>query len=245
MLRKFHTQTGVFNVFITDTAFVECFSKGQAWEKDIIDKFCSIVPEKGTILDIGGHIGTHAIPYSLKRPDASVITFEPQKSIRDILERNRDENNAKNLKIMPYGVGHTNRHVHLANDFASDGYSKNIQVSYTSKIPVNFGGLGITNDPAGERIEIRSLDSLNLTDVIYIKIDVEGAETLVVYGAQETIRICKPILLIEQSDKNLTHLYENDFPDLKTFSALGFLTSIGYSRTDLGRCNYLYTYDGN
>ncbi|MGE5270682.1 MAG: FkbM family methyltransferase [Thiohalocapsa sp.] len=42
------------------------------------------------------------------------------------------------------------------------------------------------------------LDSLGLEDVDFIKIDVEGWELDVVKGAEDTIRRCHPVILIEQ-----------------------------------------------
>ena len=241
MIKRFTTSTGIFNVLNTDEAFFRCFSNGDTWEKDLLDKVLQYIPDSGTILDIGGHIGTHAIPYSLARPNARVITFEPQRKIREILESNKVVNNAHNLSVMSYGVGHANTWVHLANDFTSDGYSKDIKVNYSGHHNVNFGGIGITNDLQGEQIELRTVDSMDFKDVTYMKIDVEGAETLVVYGARDTIQKYRPNLLIEQSDKNLVSLYTDHTTELKTFDSVAFLHSLGYTRTDLGNCNYFYT----
>lgn len=241
MIQRFQTPNGVFHVLKTDTAFVRIFSVGLAWEYDLIKKVLGHVPESGTILDIGGHIGTHAIPYALNRPRAKVISFEPQRRIRELLESNKVANNASSLEIKSFGIGHTESFVHLAADFTSDGYSKDITVNYDGHHSVNFGGLGITNDPRGEKVEIRTVDSLGLTDVIYMKIDVEGAETLAIFGAQNTIKLCHPVLLIEQSDKNLTNYYIDSCPALKDFCVSTFLSSLGYKKQDLGDANYLYT----
>ena len=52
--------------------------------------------------------------------------------------------------------------------------------------------------PIVENIEIRTLDSFDLTDVDFIKIDVEGFELPVVQGAEETICRCKPHMVVEQ-----------------------------------------------
>jgi len=240
MLKQYKTTNGIFNVLSSDIAFECCFQNGSTWDDALIKHVLSFIPEEGIILDIGGHIGTHAIPYSLRRPTSKIISFEPQTRIRKLLELNKYENNVDNLEIMPYGLGHTTMSVNLAHDFISDGYPKEITVDYEATHDMNFGGLGITNDPRGEQIEIRTVDSLGLQNITYMKIDVEGAETLVVYGAQNTIRLCKPVLMIEQSDKNLTPLYENTFPELKNFSVTEFLNSLGYIKTDLGDANYLY-----
>ena len=51
--------------------------------------------------------------------------------------------------------------------------------------------------PGGETVQMISLDSLQLSDVSVMKIDVEGAEDRVIEGARETIQSCKPTIIIE------------------------------------------------
>lgn len=241
MIRQWNTSNGIFRALESDSAFHSEFSKGNSWDQKLIDCICSYIPNTGTIIDVGGHIGTHAIPYSKRNPNAVVYTFEPQSYIRNILEQNKILNSADNLTILPFGAGHCERKVHLANDFRSDGYSIEQTVDYTSQTPSNYGGLGITNDPKGEEIHLKTIDSFGFENVTYIKIDIEGGETLAVYGARNTIQTYRPILLIEQSDKNVTPIYISDCPELSAFSVTDYLLSLGYRRVDLGQSNYLYS----
>ena len=238
--QRFQTPLGTFYVLPNDEAFYACLSKGVAWEASLLSNLLPHIPNRGTILDVGGHIGTHAIPYSVQKPNAQIYSFEPQKHMRFLLQTNKEANKATNLTIFPYGLGHMNTTKRLAFDFTSDGYRKDLTLDYTSPQPQNFGGIGITNDPRGEEIQIRSLDTLHISDVSFMKIDVEGAEKLVVYGAQDTIQLYKPTLLIEQSDKDVSPLYTDECPDLKEFSIQEFLQSLGYQRQPMGDANYLY-----
>ena len=239
-VHQFTTPHGIFRVLQSDCAFYECMSKGEAWDANLIRDICAYLPNRGTILDIGGHIGTHAIPYAKHCPRAKIYTFEPQSHIRSLLWENMQLNGITNLFILPHGAGHVERTVRMANDFTSDGYSPDLVVDYTSNRPANFGGLGITNDPRGEEIQLKTIDSMSFLDVTYMKIDIEGAETLAVYGARQTIERWRPILFIEQSDKNVTPLYVVDCPELATFSVTDYLYSLGYTQIDMGQSNYLY-----
>ena len=47
------------------------------------------------------------------------------------------------------------------------------------------------------RVHIKTLDSYALTDIDFIKIDVDGYEDLLVKGAKETIANNKPVINIE------------------------------------------------
>ncbi len=68
-------------------------------------------------------------------------------------------------------------------------------------------------------IEARTLDSFAFDDVDFIKIDVEGHERNVLTGAGETIRRCRPTLLVEIEQRH------NDEPFA---DRLSFFESFGY-----------------
>jgi FkbM family methyltransferase len=52
------------------------------------------------------------------------------------------------------------------------------------------------------RVPMCRLDDLSINNVGFIKIDVEGHEESVVIGAEQTIRRCRPILLIEAENRH-------------------------------------------
>ena len=53
--------------------------------------------------------------------------------------------------------------------------------------------------------EIRTLDSFNLKQVDYIKVDAEGYEYNIVQGAKETIQRCRPFVHLEMKSKRMRH----------------------------------------
>ena len=228
---KYRNEIGTFYSFKTDCAFHHCLSRGNVWDAEILNSVVDFIPNEGTILDIGSHIGSHSIFYAKKRHRCTIHAYEPQTQIRKLLELNVQENNFSNIIVHDFGL-----------DFKSDGYPAHLRVDYNSTDGANFGGLGITNDPSGEKIVIKTVDSQKLDNVKYIKIDVEGAEDLVVYGARETIEKYHPVLFIEQSTKNLKHLYVQDNKDLETFNTTAYLLSLGYKRVAFNDENYLYVY---
>lgn len=52
--------------------------------------------------------------------------------------------------------------------------------------------------------QLYSLDSFNINDVDYIKIDVDGFEKRILQGAKNTIDRYKPIIVLEQTDSDTT-----------------------------------------
>ena len=53
------------------------------------------------------------------------------------------------------------------------------------------------SDDVGERIELRTLDSLQLPTIAFIKIDIELHEIYCLRGSRETIQRCRPIIVTE------------------------------------------------
>lgn len=70
-------------------------------------------------------------------------------------------------------------------------------------------------------VEQRTLDSFGLVKVDFIKIDVEGWEHNVVKGGVETIRRCKPVMIVEQKPNNA------ELHGLKQFGAVNLLKKWG------------------
>jgi len=70
-----------------------------------------------------------------------------------------------------------------------------------------WGSLDDANCPDAENlieieVQIDRLDSFNLEDISFIKIDVEGHEVEVIEGATVTIRKYRPNILVEIKDQN-------------------------------------------
>lgn len=127
------------------------------------------------IVDIGAHTGHHTIPYATLNPDANIYSFEPQKNMYDLLEVNVFNNKEKceNVQIFNLAVG--NEH-------------KKINITSGSSAYIGEGD---------EIVNMIKLDSLNLKGCDYMKIDVEGAEPLVLEGAINTIKKFRPIICYE------------------------------------------------
>jgi hypothetical protein len=77
------------------------------------------------------------------------------------------------------------------------GAGKDIAELTQAQGKVNYGGMSLGHD--GELTVARTIDSLGLGNVSFIKIDVQGAERLVIYGARETIKRCLPVVNYEDA----------------------------------------------
>lgn len=132
------------------------------------------------ILEAGPYIGDLTLP--LSQIVGKIYAFEPQVAIREILLENLEMNGIRNVEVFPYAIGHENG--------TANYYSEPKEQIHS------YGGnqLGI---PDGDMVaEMRSLDSLGLRPD-FIKADIEGMETQLLLGGQQTLSETRCPLFME------------------------------------------------
>ena len=138
-------------------------------------------------LDIGSNIGQWTRP--LSRKFESVVCFEPNPNFRECFKKNINENN---VLLWPVGL--------------SDKEHKAKQ---------GFNSTVLRNEEGD--IDCRTLDSFALTNVDFVKIDVDGFEIPLLNGAKETLIKNNPVINIEmKKDKrsNIAQQCEHILQDL-------------------------------
>lgn len=193
-----------FYCYINDTVITNNIKAGIPWEKFMHQYFKKYSDKNKIALDIGSNIGTHTI--YLSDYFKEVYAFEPQKNIFKILELNVKLNNSTNIITHNFGLGDVNKNEKME--------------SYDVNSLVNQGAIGIdkTGNSNGETINIKILDEMNLDNIKFIKIDVEGYEYNVLKGAKKTIEKSRPIIIIEINYKSI-----KDY-----FNILNFFNEINY-----------------
>ena len=188
------TPNGAFEVDPEDIYIASHMTSGQVFESHIINGTIKPYIEKSKyVVDVGANIGCHAVSYANFNPECQVWAFEPQEKLFNILSRNIIRNNLSDrVHAFKCGLGHTETPTTMASlDKVFDARRRGF----------NKGGLGIGD--GGEAIDIKTLDSLNLPGLDFMKIDVEGAEGLVIQGARETIKKFKPVIFFEHNDATI------------------------------------------
>ena len=145
-------------------------------------------------IDIGANVGLWSC--DLVKSFEHVIAFEPVKDFRICFERNV---RAANYTLYEYALGKEETFINMNIVKGNTGHSHVDPVTY---------GRG--------KIPMKTLDSFNLENVDLIKIDVEGFEEQILYGARTTIEKNLPILVIEQQK----HEYQNDMESLPSIKLL-------------------------
>jgi len=219
------TPNGILETDPTDIYIHSNMLNNRVYEHDLINQVIKPYIEKAKyVIDVGANIGCHSISYGRFNPDVTIWAFEPQKKLFDILNRNVSINKLKNINTFDFGVGHKEMNCTM---------SSLDKVFDTSRNGHNKGGLGIGH--GGESIVVKTLDSLELPGLDFMKIDVEGAESLVLQGAEQTIRKYKPVVLFE-------HNYQ--FIDPKSVD-LDHIYSPFYVLANMGYTTFKHIENGN
>lgn len=138
-----------------------------------------------TVVEVGSNIGAHTVSMARACAPAPLYAFEPQQRIFQILCANLALNDVGNVIALPEACGE------------AEGHAMIPPINYGAA--GNFGGVSLAPDGAGagQRVRVRTLDSLSLPSLGLLKVDVEGFEPQVLRGARETILRCRPVLYVE------------------------------------------------
>lgn len=149
-------------------------------------QFCG--PDK-IMLDIGAHTGTYAL--SLASKSKLVYAFEPQKMTFYALCGGVALSNHQNVMCCNFGLGSEDQvGENILNIVSNDGGGSSLHVPESGSVLRE------------ETICIKTLDSMGLKDIGFIKMDVEDNELFVLEGGRETLKQSGfPPILFECNDK--------------------------------------------
>ena len=165
-------------------------------------------------IDCGANIGILSIEWARFMTGwGRVISFEAQAKLFYAFAGNIVLNNCLNIDAYHAAIGN------------KTGVMAIPEPNYL--VPSSYGSLDLEERPnnmdIGQKIDyskttnvdLKTIDSLNLDRVDFIKIDVEGMEKAVLEGAKNTIEKLKPIIFVEVLKSNPDEIHN-------TLSALGY-----------------------
>jgi FkbM family methyltransferase len=215
-------------MFIPEARVAKDYFNTGFYERGYIDWVCAnFCNSDKNIIDIGAHIGWYTVDMALK--SNHVYSFECSPKSFNYLCANIALNNL-DYKVTKYNCA-------LSNE---DGITK-----YYIRDPKDGGGNGISkfeydnihNTPSID-VPKKTLDSFGLTNINFIKIDVEGHEKEVLEGSIMTIiNNNYPKILFESWDENQE---ANGYPAIKLKHELfEFIKNLGYKIIKLGQDMYI------
>lgn len=144
-----------------------------------------------TVYDVGANLGYFALSLSKQvGPSGKVAAFEPVSENLRLLRENIKDNQLKNIEVFDVAVsdGDGEARIRIPKNLAMASLVWHTQNSACIQQPTRT--IAIDDLVQAGRLALPT----------FVKIDVEGAEALVVRGMHRTIAGAKPVLFIECSD---------------------------------------------
>jgi FkbM family methyltransferase len=163
-------------------------------------------------VDIGAHVGIFSCDFAQRFE--RVVAFEPMPSTRECLLRNVPGN----VDVKPFACGSHPGKVRMERSTKNSGGSRIIAADAMVDSLIE--------------VEVVTLDSFGFEAVDLIKLDVEGFEPEAILGAEQTMRRCMPVVIVEEK------LKPGNFDHVKRASEL--LLSFGYSKGELVGADRIY-----
>jgi FkbM family methyltransferase len=185
-----------------DTYFESWLRKDGDYQRKHREHSLSFVKHFRTAIDVGAHVGFWS--KSLADRFNKLYAWEPIQEHRDCWKKNVT---AKNATIFFSALSNV------------QGYS-------TIKLPgittANAKLNGISEEKINSTdVTLSTLDSyINLQDIDYIKIDVEGYELKVIEGARQTILKHRPVITLEQKNGSVDY-------GIERYAAVDYLKEMG------------------
>lgn len=198
MFRTLATFFGPMVAIETDIRIAEVVKRLGHWEftstLEILDVYQRCCDRSGHMLDIGCNIGAWTLPLARRYDHNKVLSFDCQPMIVECVQQTVELNNLTNVQVDCCAV--------------SDVVGTQTYNLIDYKWGANFGSYEFETPYAGsdfngkilsetETIATKTIDSLDLNDVVFIKLDIEGMEYKALKGAEDTIKQCRPFITFE------------------------------------------------
>jgi len=215
-------------VHTDDKSIVPYLLLDNAWEKYKTDLFIKEVSRGMIIVDVGANIGYYTlIAANLVGPEGAVYAFEPEPTNYDLL--------CKNIKVNGYtNITAINKAVSNKTGKAILYYEKEriVNPSFSKSNVLSVGDANKKRNVGALEVETVSMDEyfekalIDLSNINVIKVDVEGAEGLMIDGSEMILMNDNLTLFLEFWPEGLKKLGSDPLKLVQKLKKYGFKASL-------------------
>lgn len=192
--------------------WLTCFGSYEKNETEIVRKLVNMLPDDAVIFDIGANVGWYSLMLTKCFKGVKVYSFEPAPENFVRLQRNFQLNGLDNKGLINKGLYNTQGEIDFHFNPERTGAS-----SIRDILGKNLATIKVDMDTMDNWVKTNNISNLH-----FIKCDVEGAELFVYQGGIEAIKKYKPIVFSEMLRKwaSKYNYHPNDI--IKLFSDIGY-----------------------
>jgi FkbM family methyltransferase len=191
-----------------------------AWQPEVWQSISAGLSAGAVFLDVGAHIGYDTLKASVTVGEGGkAIAFEPNPRTLEQLRANIVASHAANVIVEPIACSDSEQMLTLY-DATAEGNSGGSSLSLANADQLQKGNL------PSYAVRGRPIDhvvaELGLQRVDVVKVDVEGAEYLVLRGLQETLRRFHPKVVMELVPDQLANMHATVEDIVSLMTELGY-----------------------
>jgi FkbM family methyltransferase len=213
-------------LYVSPDSQLKYLKQSGVWDQDLIRLAEQHVQPGDDVWDIGANVGIFAFAAAARSKTGNVYAFEPDTFLVEVIRHSRLRNGLHNVQVLPVAVA------------SEDGFSEFL-VAERGRASNALKSSGGRNQMGGVRdsfmVPVFSGSSISASlnsRPSIIKIDVEGAELLVLKGLESVLKGSKPRVYIELGDDTLKEAEA-------FFAGCGYHTE-AINRLDSTLGNYLF-----
>jgi FkbM family methyltransferase len=198
----------------------QCILLRCTWEPSTLHEMEQHLPAGGTFIDVGAHVGWYSLNAAKKvGPTGHVIAVEPNRQTLVVLRDNiRASGASAVVAIAPVACGDSETTLTFYEAPRSNTGASSLSLANLSEVGA---------PAASYTVRVRRLDDIareaRVERVDALKIDVEGAEFLVLKGAVGILDRYRPVVAVELRDEQLKLMGSS------MDEAMAFMRSHGYA----------------
>ena len=169
------------------------------------------------MVDCGCNFGFYSLFTASLSKDNQIISIEASRNTLEEFNKNLIINNFNNIKVMNKAVMDIDNKKLFFNESEKDWESSLVSNKFIVKKKIEIETVTIDKILVGENLDQK---------LLILKIDVEGADFNVLEGAKNTIKINKPVIIIEFSkyifkNEKFNYRYLNNFLKIYNYQIFG------------------------
>lgn len=214
-METFITKYGKITLKTNEEHIIQPFRKNRYWDDYSLNKLKPYIDCDKNILEIGGHSGTSTLAYSTFLDKGKIYVYEPQKEMFNLLIKNIQDNNLKNVYPFNMGVFCFNGKGNMC-DRTLDGKNINEKLVNNDKI-LNYGGACLGGE--GEEINLITIDDMNIDNIGFIHIDAQGCEPFIFIKSLNMIKKYRPVIYYEKPERKFIKNIIQSYPKYEEFKS--------------------------
>jgi len=151
--------------------------KTGVYNPDELARYRALIKETDTVLVVGGHIGSIALPLSRSCKSMAIIEANPRTF--ELLHLNTKVNDLKNVRLFNFAAGSSCGSIDFVMSSENSGGSK--------IFPINRQDHYLYDDPGIVTVELSRIDDMFDEQFDVVIMDIEGSEFSAISGAQNIL----------------------------------------------------------